>query len=198
MAAYADDPWLCAELELNKPVIVGNSMGGNVALELAAHYPEIPASIMMIDSVVFPSRELREALQPAVEGLLGPDFVAFCQSILRSVCLPTDEEPQKTELLSALPKAPRHVLASSFRNHVLEYESAPAAEGCHVPIAYVGATVSLADLPRFRNLTPQLVTAQTLGVGHFSQLFVPEQINEMITHFVTVYSSSDRSDGIKK
>jgi pimeloyl-ACP methyl ester carboxylesterase len=49
MAAFADDlAWLCTELALTKPIVIGHSMGGNVALELAARYPEIPASIVLI------------------------------------------------------------------------------------------------------------------------------------------------------
>ena len=35
MVAFADDlAWLCTELALVKPIVVGHSMGGNVALEL--------------------------------------------------------------------------------------------------------------------------------------------------------------------
>ena len=44
MADFADDlAWLCTELALTKPIVVSHSMGGIVALELAARYPEIPA-----------------------------------------------------------------------------------------------------------------------------------------------------------
>ncbi|MDX6460144.1 MAG: hypothetical protein QOE55_3841, partial [Acidobacteriaceae bacterium] len=40
MAVFADDlAWLCTELALMRPIVVGHSMGGNVALELAARYP---------------------------------------------------------------------------------------------------------------------------------------------------------------
>lgn len=57
MAAFADDlAWLCRELALIKPIVVGHSMGGNVALELAARHPQTPASIVMIDSVIFPDQ----------------------------------------------------------------------------------------------------------------------------------------------
>jgi hypothetical protein len=35
---------------------------------------------------------------------------------------------------------------------------------------------------------PQLVTAQTLGSGHLSPLFVPDQINAMLSTFLKVYS----------
>src|ERR1700730_2417378 len=80
MAAFADDlAWLCTELALSKPIVVGHSMGGNVALELAARYPEIPVSIVLIDSVVFPSQSFRDALQPVAEGMRGPDYRAAYQ-----------------------------------------------------------------------------------------------------------------------
>jgi pimeloyl-ACP methyl ester carboxylesterase len=192
MATYADDlAWLCLELRLNKPVIVGHSMGGNVALELAARYPQIPASIIMVDSVIFPGLELRATLQLALAGLCGADYVSVCQNALHTVCLPTDD-PEKTQVLSSLPRAPQHVLTSAFRNHLLDYDPTSAAAGCHAPIAYVSAAIPLADLAQFRSLTPQLVTAQTLGAGHFSQLFVPDQINAMITRFVAAYSSGTK------
>jgi pimeloyl-ACP methyl ester carboxylesterase len=63
MAAFADDlAWLCTELALTKPMVVGHSMGGNVALELAARYPEIPASIVLIDSAILPPQSMLNAL----------------------------------------------------------------------------------------------------------------------------------------
>ena len=41
MAIFADDlAWLCERLRLIKPVVIGHSMGGSIALELAARYPD--------------------------------------------------------------------------------------------------------------------------------------------------------------
>jgi pimeloyl-ACP methyl ester carboxylesterase len=189
MAALADDlAWLCTQLALIKPIVVGHSMGGNVALELAARHPQIPASIVLIDSVIFPHRSFLDALQPVVEALRGPGYVAACQRALLALCLPTDDETRKAQLIASLPKAPRHVVASALKNHLTEYDVTPAAAGCHVPIAYIGAAVPLADLTQLRSFIPQLVTAQTLGSGHFSPLFVPDQINAMLSTFLEVYS----------
>src|SRR5579859_6537108 len=40
VSEFADDlAWLCAELGVQRPVLVGHSMGGLIALELAATYP---------------------------------------------------------------------------------------------------------------------------------------------------------------
>jgi pimeloyl-ACP methyl ester carboxylesterase len=194
MAAFADDlAWLCAELALTKPIVVGHSMGGNVALELAARYPEIPASIVLIDSVILPRQSFLDTLQPVVEALRGPDYQAAFQQAILSTCLATDDETRKAQLIASLPKAPQHVVASAFTNHLTNYDGTRAATGCHVPIAYIGAAILMADLIQFRRLTPQLVTAQTLGSGHFSPLFVPDQINAMVSTFVEVYSPASRA-----
>jgi len=45
MATSADDlVWVYTELALIKPIVVGHNTGGNLALELAARHPQIPAS----------------------------------------------------------------------------------------------------------------------------------------------------------
>src|SRR5919108_486480 len=54
-AALADDvAWLCGQLGVEKPVVVGHSMGGNVALELAARHPALPAAVVAVDSPIVP------------------------------------------------------------------------------------------------------------------------------------------------
>jgi pimeloyl-ACP methyl ester carboxylesterase len=178
---------------MTKPIVVGHSMGGNVALELAARYPEIPASIVLIDSVILPRQSFLDALQPVGEALRGPDYQATYQQVILSTCLATDDERRKAQLIASLPKAPQHVLASAFTNHLTDYDVTPAAIGCHVPIAYIGAAIPMADLIQFRSLTPHLMTAQTLGSGHFSPLFVPDQINAMVSTFVEVCSPASRA-----
>jgi pimeloyl-ACP methyl ester carboxylesterase len=189
MASFADDlAYICEELELVKPIVVGHSMGGNVALEFAARYPDIPGSIALIDSVVFPSQSFRGALQSVFKALHGTDYVTVCQHAMLSTCLPTDDERMKVQLIGSLPKAPQYVLISALKNHLIQYDSTPAAAGCRVPTAYIGATALTANLSQFQSLTPQLVTAQTLGSGHFSPLFVPEQINSMLQQFITINS----------
>ena len=43
MAMFADDlAWLCEQLEVKNPVIIGHSMGGVIATALAAQHPDLP------------------------------------------------------------------------------------------------------------------------------------------------------------
>jgi pimeloyl-ACP methyl ester carboxylesterase len=185
MSAFADDlAWFCTKLALVKPVMVGHSMGGNIVLEFAARHPEIPSSVVMIDSCMFPPQALLDTLQPLTEALQGPHYLAAYRQALSSMCLPTDRH--SPQLISSS-QVPQHVLASAFPNHVTNYDATPAAIGCHAPIAYIGAVNPLIDLPRFQTLTPQLVIARTLGSGHFSSVEVPDQINAMIAQFIRVH-----------
>jgi pimeloyl-ACP methyl ester carboxylesterase len=188
MAEFADDlAWLCHKLSLVKPVLVGHSMGGNVLLELAARYPDTPDALILIDSVLFPSQTLLNTLRPLAQALTGPGYLEAYRMAMSSLFLSADDEEKKTSLISYIPRAPQHVLLSSFIHHLMDYDPASAASGCHVPIAYLGATVPLADLFYFKGLTPQLMVGQTLGSGHFSPVFVPDQIHAMIVDFMKVY-----------
>src|SRR5262245_37537999 len=55
-AGFADDlVWLCEQIGVRKPVVVGHSMGGNISLELAARYPDFPMGIVMVDSPILPA-----------------------------------------------------------------------------------------------------------------------------------------------
>jgi pimeloyl-ACP methyl ester carboxylesterase len=67
MQAFADDlAWMCRRLELVKPVVAGHSMGGIVAFDLAARYPDLPSAVVMLDAaVVLPS-----AARAAIPSLL--------------------------------------------------------------------------------------------------------------------------------
>src|SRR5262249_16651184 len=69
MAGFADDiAWQCAELGLQRPVVIGHSLGGAISLELCGRYPELAAGLIMIDSIVMPRQELRHA--PEIGRLL--------------------------------------------------------------------------------------------------------------------------------
>ena len=57
--AFAEDlAWVCRERDLEPPVVIGHSMGGAIALELAAEAPEQLAGIVLLDTAVLPAPEV--------------------------------------------------------------------------------------------------------------------------------------------
>jgi len=184
---FADDlAWLCGELGVERAVLVGHSMGGVIALQLAATHPELSAAVCLIDSVVFPSDAFIAQLELLGDQLAGAAYIQTLQLAAGALFIETDDPVRKAHVLAEMAKTSQHVAVPAFRNHLLDYDASRVARACRVPIAYIAASNLMADLGQFKQLCPQLVTAQTIGSGHFSLLEVPEQVNAMLEGFVKI------------
>jgi pimeloyl-ACP methyl ester carboxylesterase len=190
LAEFAEDIHeLITALRVSAAVVVGHSMGGQVALELVARHPDDLSAICLIDSVLFPSVSLSGQLRCILPELAGPEYLSVLSDAAGSLFIETDDPARRAELLEKMARTPQHVAVAAFRGHLLDYDFAVAVAACEVPVAYLGATRQLADLDRFRSLCPQLMTGQTLGSGHFSPLEVPRQINSMLDRFFAIAAS---------
>lgn len=75
MESFADDvAWMCDRLGIEKPVMIGHSMGGIVAFDLACRYPTLPSAIVMLDAAAVLPGGSRAASPHLIEGLLGADY----------------------------------------------------------------------------------------------------------------------------
>jgi len=187
MARFADDlTWLCGQLGVTKPVVIGHSMGGVIALELAAQHPDLPAAIVMVDAPIVPPRALRDGVAPLMEALRGPNYrEAQREFVANMLFLPSDDPQRKARIVDRMSSAPQHVMSSAFEE-IFSWDSDAAAAACKVPALMINAASPLAQVERFKELYPQLVTGQTVGAGHFHQLEVPDQINAMIERFIAI------------
>ena len=185
MALFAEDlAWLCGQLKLAKPVIVGHSMGGVIALEIAARFPELPAAIVAVDAPIVPPQSLRDGLAPLMAALRTRGYrEAQRRFVADALFLPTDDARRKARIVKAMSSAPQHVMASAFE-HIFACNTAGAAAKCKIPVLNIIASQPLTDLARFQELCPHLVNGQTVGAGHFHQLEVPDQVNAMIDRFL--------------
>jgi pimeloyl-ACP methyl ester carboxylesterase len=186
---FAEDlVWLCTQQNIQKPVIVGQSMGGNMALEIAARYVEFPAGIVLLDSAVFFPESAGRVFAGYLEGLKSQDFENHVREIVADSCLPTDKCRAGVE--QTFLTTPQHVMVSTFESLFPwdAYRARDCAKKCQVPMLYIEAAHRLADLDLFAKLCPQLVTAKAVGSGHFLSLEVPEQINPMIDRFISLYA----------
>jgi pimeloyl-ACP methyl ester carboxylesterase len=185
MAALADDvSWLCEQLSAQKPVVIGHSMGGLIALVLAARYPDLPAAIVTLDSLVVPTAEVHEVVPALVAALRSPAFREVQrQFVSEMLFLPTDDADRKARILDTMSSAPQHVMASAFE-HLSACDTAAVAAACKIPFLALYAEHVFSDLAQLRALCPHVITGQTVGAGHFHQLEAPEQINAMIERFL--------------
>jgi pimeloyl-ACP methyl ester carboxylesterase len=188
---FADDlAWLCRELTIERPVVIGHSMGGAIALELAAQRPEVPSAIVLLDTAVLPMPDAWAGVQPVIVSLHTAGYRdVMRQFIADAFFLPTDDLHRKAQIIDAMLAPPQHVLASTFEG-IFAWDAAAAAGRCRVPTLYVASTRPRGDVARFRELCPHLVQGQVVSSGHFVQLEVPEQVHAMIDRFLAVHLRS--------
>jgi pimeloyl-ACP methyl ester carboxylesterase len=192
IAQYADDiAYLCGQLEITSPIIVGHSSGGMVAVELAAKHPMLlPTAIVLISSgVLFPKAAL-EGEEKVLRGLRSDTYRNTIQALIDQICLPSDRFKSQVE---------RTFFAISQEQWVAYFEELFAWDevarervaACKLPILYIeDSGGGYSDLALFSALCSQLVIGKTVGSGHFATLEVPEQVNSMIEDFIRVFSKT--------
>lgn len=185
MRSLADDvAWLSGELGLSRPVLVGHSMGGLVALNVAAHHPDVPAAVVLLDSPLLPPDALVSNLPGTLKDLRGPGYRAFQRGFVDGqLFLETDDAARRRRIVDGMSASPQHVMASCFEE-MFAFDHALTLAACRVPLLYVAAENLLSDLGRLRAACPHGAIGQTVGVGHFHQLEAPEQVNPMIERFL--------------
>ena len=186
MPAFADDlAWLSGQLGLQRPVVIGHSMGGVIALALAQRYPELVGALVLVDSPVVPPAATAEQIAKLFGALRAPDYLEVARQFVSGMFLPSSDPALKARVIAGMTAAPQHVMVSAGEE-IWRFDSAAAAAACKAPVLNICAATPLPDLARLRALCPQLINGQTVGAGHFNQLETPEQVNSMIARFLAV------------
>lgn len=192
IAAFADDvAWLCDELELRAAVIVGHSMSGAVALELAAAHPQLASALVLLDPIpIVPLPALQAQRGQLAEALAGPAYRdAFRGFAEARMFRPTDDAKLRSRIVEEMCATPQHVLAPTFAS-LSRWSGEDVARNVSIPVLLITAGDGLpADLARTRELLPQLELGRAVGVGHFAHAIAPDQINAMIAQFLVTARS---------
>jgi pimeloyl-ACP methyl ester carboxylesterase len=178
---------LCRELDLDKPVIVGHSLGGMIAVDLAARHPSLPGAIVAVDpgplAIKPESRAVFEALAAAIEG---PDGRSAMRTYIGRMFLAHDDPERQAWITDTMSSAPLDMAAALLRG-VTDWNGVGALELCVAPLLVImsdpGAGGSN-DPGRLLALKSDIQFGVTVGAGHFHQLEVPEQIHPMIERFL--------------
>jgi pimeloyl-ACP methyl ester carboxylesterase len=185
IATFADDvAWLCRELGLRRPLVVGHSLGAAVALALAARHPELPAALALLDPAIF-FAEAGDALRDElVAGLAGPDYRSDAEEFIREfLFLPGDDPALRERIVTAMCATPQHVMHAALAS-LVAFDGAAAAKACRAPVLVVEAGAPFVDRERLRAALPRVALESTPGVGHFHQLLVPERVNAILERFL--------------
>jgi pimeloyl-ACP methyl ester carboxylesterase len=183
---FADDlRFLCDHLGLDRPIVVGHSMGGNIALKLAVRYPEIVKAIVMIDTFIAADTAFMNGLRQLSETMPAMGGTQELYDLLSGMLfLPSDDSRVRNRIVAESVRTPWHVLTSAFAEHIIRSESVADLKELAVPAAYIGADGLPTEISKVEALNPRVITGKTVGVGHFSPLLAADQINAMLRSFI--------------
>jgi pimeloyl-ACP methyl ester carboxylesterase len=182
----ADDvAGFCAAVGVEKPVLVGHSLGGMIAVELGARYPSLPSALVLVDpGPIDYLPETVERFTEIAEQLEGPDGEAVRRAYVQEMGA-RDEDLARWIVEHMC--MPEQAVAAAVIRGVAEWNGRDLLSRCTVPVLLLRAEIDAdSDVLRLRAIKPDLEVAITVGAGHFHQLEVPEQVNAMIERFLAV------------
>jgi pimeloyl-ACP methyl ester carboxylesterase len=188
-ADLADDvAWLCERLDLDRPVVVGCSMGGGIAVEFAARHPDLPCGIVVLNRSVISNPAVDSTVRTLAEMLRGAESAKAIDLLVDAQIGPLDPPGLREEYHRTATATAPEVLAS-VQEGFLEWDGEAALAAVRVPVLFTfsRAPVKYAHLDRIKELCPSAVIGHTVGAGHFENRSVADQINPMIRRFLEIF-----------
>jgi pimeloyl-ACP methyl ester carboxylesterase len=185
MAGFADDlAWLCRRLGVERPVVIGHSMGGVVTLVMAAQYPDVVRAGVTVDSPFPPRMSGMERLGPVIEGMSKPEYREFATQFIGTM-FSADDDPQRCrEILDGMLATPQHVIVGAMQGNA-GTDLLTTADAIQQPMLVISAGhMTFSDPSLMQTRYSRFRYGQTVGSGHFNMVEVPEQVNAMIERFL--------------
>jgi pimeloyl-ACP methyl ester carboxylesterase len=181
----ADLLWVADELGLDRPVVVGHSMGGAIVAQYAALYPERTAGVVVLDRAIVLDDAWKANIHAATEAIHGPDPRSVVDAMVTAMIGPDDGAWLLEKFLARARSTSVDVLTACMDSFD-RWDGDLVASRLAVPTAFVFSTMH-GDLAELQRVCPHVVIGETIGAGHFNHLVVPTQVNAMIERFLEVH-----------
>jgi pimeloyl-ACP methyl ester carboxylesterase len=186
----------CEALELERPMILGQSFGGVVALAVAARYPDLPSKLVVSSSL---ARFRPDRAFPMFERLGGPEVRAVAERHFREltdetsdefmrVCLPVYNPTPADPNVNARARLKLEVGNHFFRNEGLTVDLFPELGNIRCPTLVIGGELDpitpVADSQDIAAAIPQAEVRIFEGAGHGVFRDQPDEAVAFIREFI--------------
>ena len=185
ISVLADEiAWFCGEVGIERPVVIGHSLGGMIVIELGARYPKLARALVANDPGPIHLTELaRYIFTGFAAQMAGPAGEDVRRAWVSHVG-PTASDEVRNHIVESMSAVPLET-ARALIEHVAMWNGPAALNLCETPLLIIVTGVGGSNDPvRLRAINPGVRFGMTVGSGHFNQLEVPEQVNAMIERFL--------------
>ena len=165
------------ENHLNRPVIMGHSLGGSIALDLAAHHPDLVGPVIIVDSLPFFAgawfdAKTLAAAQPTIEqmrkgmsGMTHEQWVGMTKSGASTNGYATSAADQKTLIEWGLASDQKTVTDALIE--LVNMDLRPELNKIETPMLVLGTWVGLQSYGVTKDSATAEFKAQYAGVKDF-------------------------------
>jgi pimeloyl-ACP methyl ester carboxylesterase len=175
---------------LEKVILVGNSLGGAVALEAARLLPGRVIGVVAVDtchdfSAVMDPDALRKRA-----AMFRKDFGAACDAMASQLFHPDADPELVKDVKSRLRRNSGEVIAAALENFV-GYDGSTAAKAANVPIRCLNGDLYPTREEANRKVVTDFKAVIMRHAGHFPMLERPKEFNEKLESLITELQDQD-------
>ena len=170
--------------KLERPVLLGHSMGGVLALMAAASGRLQPRAVISLDGFLPPTGETLAGQHLIRSWLNEPDFRERLGNLLRKVFfLPSERDARCAAILQTMCSAPDAVLRF-LPEQIGGLHPDQIRSRLTAPALFVGSVAPLFDAKKAAAAIPDLQLEQLSDAGHFLHIFAADRVAALVRSFV--------------
>ena len=193
IAAWAGD--VCAvvnALKLPRVVLVGNSLGGPVALEAASLLPGRAIGVVGVDTLHLATQSMPKEEAHARAEAFRKDFAGTCHAMVEALFHPGTQAELRAwaekRMCSASP-----VVAAAMMEGFGGYDIAQAFRKAGVPVRAINGDLWPTQTEVNRTITPDFKAVIMKGAGHYPMLERPAEFSRLLVAYVQALDQAARS-----
>ncbi len=191
MKDYARDLEVLLKQEnISRAVLVGNSMGGPIALETALLAPERVIGVVGADSLHDLTVEIPAELLKQMASGFRTDFKATAKGMVKDV-FRTEVDPALREHVAAAFSDHTPEMAVALMDSFIDYESCSVAKKLDIPIRCINGDAAPTKIEKNRVCHPDFDAVILKNTGHYPMLERPEQFNRHLEKILEHVNSKE-------
>jgi pimeloyl-ACP methyl ester carboxylesterase len=177
LGAFGEDVRAVANAEgLGRIALVGNSLGGPVALEAARLLSGRARGVIGVDAFHNLAMRLDEAFARQQADLFRVDFANACRTMVNGLFHPGREDELRAFALKIMLAMPPDVVVAMM-NGLAGFDQAAVARAAGVPVRAICGDLWPVGLELNRGIVPDFDVVVMEGAGHYPMLERPEEFN---------------------